>query len=353
MEYTEEIIDNEWVAISDSQWEIPFERLEIKRDRIKGCGAQGSTYHGQFNDIPVAIKEVTDPSLVQIRHLKELNHRNLLKFMGISQNCDRYYIIMELGSSLTLDDIIHRESPTSFLILADYAAQIANGMEYLHSKQIIHRDLKPSNILIHYGVIKIIDFGSHKQLDHSHDTSVSEVGTAPYMAPEVMKLQPYSYPADVWSYGAVLWEIFTGIRPYNDRNQHEVIWLVGKHNATLPIPASFPQTYAEIIRTCLDPNPSRRCTFSQICSYQGKAIGDIERFPIMSWVALQNTWKQTIRTERTSASQLDNQAKEIRLKEETLEKMMQKNCNFFLKMQECWMDLQRERQALKRERRDL
>lgn len=342
----------------DDDWEISFERIRMCHTDFQRCGSQGDVYYGKLSNTPVAVKRVRDVSLTKIRHLRELNHKNIIKFRGISENSNFYYIIMEWCPYGTLHDHIHSGRQLSSTILSDFAQQIATGMKYLHSKNIIHRDLKPSNILLtHHDVLKISDFGTHKVFnDKQPFTSITYAGTHAYMAPEVIRSEPYSFPVDVWSYGVVLWEILTGDEPYKNLDSSAVVWAVGNNSFRLPIPFTFPEGFSRILDGCWKANSSERLTFQQICMILKGAINEVDKISKERWLPLQAEWKREIRAELNKHLQFKNEPKEDHLciqmrqaLEEALDqaqKRLIKNNDLYLKLQECFMLVRREREEV-------
>lgn len=319
----------------DDDWEIPFEKIRICYSDFQRCGSQGDVFYGKLSNQPVAVKRVKDASLTNIKHLRDLNHENILKFKGISQSSTHHYIIMEWCPYGTLHDHIHSGRQLSATILSDFTQQIANGMKYLHSKNIIHRDLKPSNILItHRDVLKISDFGDR-----------TTAGTYAYMAPEVIRGEPHSFPVDVWSYGVVLWEILIGIEPYEKQDSSAVVWAVGNDSFCLPVPFNFPKGFARILKGCWRPLPSDRLTFKQICIILKGAVHEITK---EAWPPLQAAWKRETRAllckkfEEDTGDDLLRQ-KQVALDEalEATQKRRDKVINMHLKLHECWMHIQR------------
>ena len=124
--------------------DVPFESLSDMQ--WLGSGAQGCVFKGLLNNAEVAIKKVKSKEEANIRHLRKLNHPNLVKFKGVSFNGDKFYcIIMEFcpyGQLYTYLNNTNQKAVLKPARMMDWSKQIANGMNYLHLNKIIHRDLK-------------------------------------------------------------------------------------------------------------------------------------------------------------------------------------------------------------------
>ena len=99
--------------------------------------------------------------------------------------------------------------------IINYATQIANSINYIHSKNILHRDIKPENILLSDGMLKLGDFGISKELSSTIDFTNTGVGTPFYISPEICNGKKYNHKSDIWSFGCVLYELMTLERPFN------------------------------------------------------------------------------------------------------------------------------------------
>lgn len=179
------------------EWEILFENI---RDlEWLGSGAQGAVFMGKLNNELVAVKKVKEKSETDIKHLRKLNHPNIVAFRGVctqAPNC--YCIVMEYCPYGQLYDLLKSGHDVPPKKVVDWSKQIASGMNYLHSHKIIHRDLKSPNVLITYNdVLKISDFGTSKQWNE-RSTRMSFAGTVAWMAPEIIRNEPCSEKVDVW-----------------------------------------------------------------------------------------------------------------------------------------------------------
>jgi serine/threonine-protein kinase len=153
--------------------------------------------------------------------LASINHPNIAQIYGLEEQA----IIMELVEGETL------ASPLPVDQTLNYARQIAQALEYAHEKGVIHRDLKPANIKVtHEGLVKLLDFGLAKAIEDpaasAGDPSKSPtitiestragmiLGTAAYMSPEQAAGKPVDRRSDIWSFGAVLFEMLTGKKAF-------------------------------------------------------------------------------------------------------------------------------------------
>lgn len=187
---------------SSDDWEISLDPIANNFELI-GAGIEGSVFHGQFNGQDIACKRVKTKDETNIKHLKKLNHENVIRFRGICLSPPLYYIIMEYCAYGSLYDLLKRrresDSCTKASQVFDWSKQIADGVEYLHSNKIVHRDLKSPNILFYdKNTLKISDFGTSKELLHRRSQIMSFNGTSAWMAPEVIRQEPCSEKVDVW-----------------------------------------------------------------------------------------------------------------------------------------------------------
>jgi len=162
--------------IETSDWEIPFEN--ISELEWLGSGAQGAVFQGKYKGEFVAVKKVKEErEVLDIRHLRKLNHPNIVKFWGVCTQSPVYCIVMEFCPYGPLFNLLREGKEVPPKKLVDWTKQIATGMNYLHQHKIIHRDLKSPNILIgNNDIVKISDFGTSRQYSE-HSTKMSFAGT--------------------------------------------------------------------------------------------------------------------------------------------------------------------------------
>ena len=99
-----------------------------------------------------------------------------------------------------------------------YIIQLIHGLKYLHDSSIMHRDLKLENLLLDdMAYLKIADFGVARVLRHNQ-TSYEGIGTPAYFAPELLKGEGHTYPADWWAVGIIMYQMLSGVLPFHNRN---------------------------------------------------------------------------------------------------------------------------------------
>jgi len=155
----------------------------------------------------------------EINIAKNINHLNIVQFLEIKEDLDKYYILMEYCEKGELFDLILSKKKLSEDEAAYYFYQLVNGLEYIHMNNIIHRDLKPENLLLtKNNILKIIDFGlsNYNPEDNLLTTSC---GSPCYASPEMVSGKKYNgITNDVWSIGIILYAMIYGYLPFENEN---------------------------------------------------------------------------------------------------------------------------------------
>jgi serine/threonine-protein kinase len=202
-----------------------------------GCGAMGTVYRARYRKTGqrVAIKVLApgaaDNSTALARFereaevLKQLNHRNIVRFYIASHHDGAPYYAMEFVEGEPLNEILERRGRLPWEEVVELGKQICAALQHAHDQGIIHRDLKPSNLmLMRDGTCKLTDFGIAKDLDVTQLTAANcTVGTAAYMSPEQCKGERgLTNKSDLYSLGVVLYELLTGQKPFKAETTMEM-----------------------------------------------------------------------------------------------------------------------------------
>jgi Tol biopolymer transport system component len=216
-----------------------------------------------------------------------LNHPNILAIHDFGEHEGSPYIVTELLEGETLRDRLRTGSLPSRKA-SEFAEQIARGLAAAHDKGVVHRDLKPENIFVtRDGRVKILDFGLAKLT--RHDTISSDaatlasqtepgvvMGTAGYMSPEQVKGQVADHRSDLFSFGAILYEMLSGKRAFRGETSVEIMSAILKED-----PPEFAETdrsvspaQGRIVRHCLEKNPEERFQSARDVAFALGALSD-------------------------------------------------------------------------------
>ena len=169
------------------------------------------------------------------RHiLEEIVHPFIVSLHFAFQTSQKLYMIFDFFNGGELFHYLSTGGRFDAVRAQFYAAEIASGMGHLHSLGIIYRDLKPENLILDAnGHIRITDFGLSKEGVEGDKDVGSFCGTPEYLAPEVLKREPYGKVVDWWSYGTLVYEMIHGLPPYYNRNREKMYRsiLVSKYKA--------------------------------------------------------------------------------------------------------------------------
>jgi hypothetical protein len=251
-----------------------------------GAGGMGEVYRARDPRLSrdVAIKLLPDSVTKDPDRLKRfeqearsagsLNHPGLLTVFDVGTTDGSPYIVSELLEGATLRTLLGEQGlPTRRAL--DYAVQIARGLAAAHEKGIVHRDLKPENIFITRDErAKILDFGLAKlsrptegfQAESAVETVPSPttpgtvLGTVGYMSPEQVQGLPVSTASDIFSFGAVLYEMLSGQRAFKGHTAVETMNAILKEDPPELQDASgrIPPVLERIVRRCLEKRPEAR-----------------------------------------------------------------------------------------------
>ena len=248
-----------------------------------GAGGMGEVFRARDERLgrDVALKLIRPASSDNPDHLRRfeqearaaaaLNHPNILAIYDVGFEGTTPYIVSELLEGKTLRQRLS-EGPIPVREATDYALQIAHGLTAAHDRLIVHRDLKPENLfLTNDGRVKILDFGVAKLQTSAEDNRAIEslttvtkhgavIGTVAYMSPEQLRAKPVDHRSDIFSFGAILYEMLAGQRAFRGETEVDTMTAVLREeppDSSLE-QAAIPPGYRDIVKHCLEKDPENR-----------------------------------------------------------------------------------------------
>ncbi len=251
---------------------------------LLGSGGMGEVYRARDSRLgrDVAIKVLpsvlsSDPERLrrfeqEARAAATLSHPNILAVFQMGTYEGSPYLVSELLEGETLREQIKRGRQVVWKAI-DYGVQIARGLAAAHEKGIVHRDLKPENLFVtRDGRVKILDFGlakltqpqpgsAHSALTLTEGTEAGMVmGTVGYMAPEQVRGQTADHRADIFAFGAVLYEMLSGKRAFQKPTSADTMSAILNEDplGISQVTTSVPPALQRVVHRCLEKNPEQR-----------------------------------------------------------------------------------------------
>eukprot|EP00092_Neocalanus_flemingeri_P028200 GFUD01030624.1.p1 GENE.GFUD01030624.1~~GFUD01030624.1.p1 ORF type:complete len:807 (+),score=129.29 GFUD01030624.1:58-2478(+) len=266
--------------VRHSKDNIPLE--SIKLTLIIGEGEFGSVYKGSYMTEAGIVKDVaikalsnetiepgqSDEFLSEAKVMMDLDHQCVVQLLGISHGPPVLMVLelVPLGSMLSyLEE--QPDSVSTDMEIPLWASQIACGMLYLQSKKFVHRDLAARNILLSSKYqTKISDFGLSRVVGDKEYYRASKGGRWPvkWYAPECINYGTFSHASDVWSYGIVLWEMYSyGKQPYKDKTGAQTVEYI-ESGHRLPMPEMATDDVYDIMLKCWAYKATDRLQFEEL-----------------------------------------------------------------------------------------
>ncbi|XP_042385319.1 RAF proto-oncogene serine/threonine-protein kinase-like isoform X5 [Zingiber officinale] len=229
------------------EWNIDFSELTVGT-RV-GIGFFGEVFRGIWNGTDVAIKVFLEQDLTtenmedfcnEIYILSRLRHPNVILFLGACMKPPHLSMVteyMEMGSLYYLIHMSGQKKKLSWRKRLKMLRDICRGLMCIHRMKIVHRDLKSANCLVDkHWAVKICDFGLSRIITDGPLRDNSSAGTPEWMAPELIRNEPFTEKCDIFSLGVIMWELCTLNRPWDGTPPVQVIYAVANEGTGLEIP---------------------------------------------------------------------------------------------------------------------
>ena len=280
----------------DEDWLIDVEDACSLDERL-GEGTTALAFSAHWLGAKVVVKKikVMKDELSRRAFVREcsimsrMRHPNVLAFYGASLEADRHIsLVTEAATGGTLKAWLYQSEGAPLPQNRSLSARLSIAMDILHAfvyfetrkPIVLHRDLKPSNVFIMSdGRAVVADFGLARFVAAAGEDLTGETGTYIYMAPEVIKSQHYDNRADIFSFGVLLYEIATGIEPYQPHNSTGIQIARGVADQALrpKIPDTLHPALRAIIEMCWQQDANERPCFSNTLKSMDKMVPEILR----------------------------------------------------------------------------
>ncbi|XP_053860020.1 serine/threonine-protein kinase PAK 1-like [Vidua macroura] len=244
-----------------------------------GSGGFGTVYKA-FNAATgreVAIKQLNlqhqgcEDVLKEILVMKEYKNPNIVTYLESYLVKEDVLVVLEYMDGGSLADVVSMKRMAVGHI-ATVCRECLQGLAFLHANQVIHRDIKSDNILLgRDGSVKLADFGLCAPFSPEQSKRRSMVGTTCWMAPEVVRREPYGPKVDIWSLGIVGIEMAKGEAPYIRETSERAKYLIGKQGVPDLHKLRLPSGLCEFLGCCLQMDVDRRGSAKELLQVQGKA----------------------------------------------------------------------------------
>src|SRR4051794_23045855 len=222
-----------------------------------GSGGMGAVYRaddlklGQTVALKFLARHVATARLLdEVRIGRQVSHPNVCRLHDVVEVDGQSFITMEFVDGEDLASLLRRVGRLPSEKALAVARDICAGVAAAHEKSVVHRDLKPANVMIDgRGRARVTDFGLAFAGSHAND----HAGTPAYMAPEQLAGEPASTASDIYSLGLVLYEIFTGRRPFTSTSTHDLLMRQRACDYTRPsvVTTDVPAAVERTIARCL------------------------------------------------------------------------------------------------------
>jgi serine/threonine protein kinase len=197
--------------------------------------------------------------LSELHVLGSLNHPNIVQVFDAGEEDGVPFIVMEYLRGETLADAISQGHCRDFSLKLNVGRQLATALQRVHAATVYHRDVKPANVFLQSdGVVKLMDFGISARLGGQRLTQTGALlGTLPYLAPEQVRGEPLGPSVDIYAFGVLLFELFTGSKPFSG-TAADILYKIAHEPIPLTPLSGLPSELVSLIRRATAKDPSAR-----------------------------------------------------------------------------------------------
>lgn len=248
-------------------------------DKRIGKGSYATVWkgHTENGDEVVAVKVISRQTVTETAQLRQevevlrrISHPNIVRFRDLKKSASHFYLVLEFCAGGDLSQFVRERGHVQEETARKFLTQIAAGICMLHRENVLHRDLKPQNILLSNSsddpVLKIADFGFARALQ-PQDMAATVCGSPLYMAPEILRHEPYDAKADLWSVGAILYELLLGRPPFNGANPMQLLANIERSEGVAFDGAQVSSDGQEFLKSLLMRSPARRLSSKEFARH--------------------------------------------------------------------------------------
>ena len=205
----------------------------------------------------------------EIKLHKKLHHQNIVNFEHFFEDKENVYILLELCSNQTLNELVKRRKRLTEIETQCYSLQIIKALKYIHSHRIIHRDLKLGNLFLTNKLeLKLGDFGLAAKLEYEGQRRRTICGTPNYIAPEILeKKNGHSYEVDIWSLGVIMYTMLFGRPPFETADVKLTYKRIKMNSYSFPENIKVDPSAKKLISSILNLDPSKRPSLDAITEH--------------------------------------------------------------------------------------
>ncbi|KAJ2028449.1 spindle assembly checkpoint kinase, partial [Coemansia sp. S3946] len=264
-------------ALTDGNGSRKWNILDFDVGRVLGKGKFGRAYLAREKNsnficaLKIMYKNELEESKIEKQLRREveiqthLRHPHILRLFGYFHDEKRVYLILEYAARGEMYKLLQKQGSFTEPEAANYIAQMANALEYLHEKHVIHRDIKPENLLLNAnGELKISDFGWSVHTRGSRRRTLC--GTLDYLPPEMVEGRDHNESVDLWSLGVLMYEFLVGVPPFEDLQSHKATYRrIAKVDLHIP-PYVSPEA-SDLITQLLQYDGERRMPLHEVLKH--------------------------------------------------------------------------------------